>query len=616
MALKVTTTAPDKRVEKERSKSKAADSTWRSLGSGSLYQVSDLDREEAQQGTNAIGHGDFQRLIFGFTIVAQMVLLCHTNVLALITNPVDHWCRPPPEFADMPTVLWKNVGIPVDALGRYSQCRMYVRPGGGPNDTETIPCNTWDYNLDQELKSARSFWNLVCHRTWLLYLGKGVFMSGALLVVPFMGYLADTEGRRPVIVGASFLLLLSAVASCFTEAFPVYLALKFINSACASTVHIVTVILLFEVAPQEYRTFYTGFGSSVGAFFGELLFAVVTAIRLDWFLLQLFVMAPTLLLLSATFAVHESPLWLLTMSKLKEAEEVIYAAAKMNGVSRIQAKQALERIKFEMNKANVPFAPAGPSSLLGPGSLRGRAAAVFATTFTVMLTYYSVIWNPKVGGSLLVRIISTILLPPTYLVMYLALNTLGRLQLMLVLFAMLGGASAMFGIVTYAKPSELSYALGIAAKCVASALVPTNYLFMAEMFSSSVRSAVICSAYTCGRIGAVFAAALSLLQQAGREDVAFAVVAVIVFAGLPVLMSLPETSVGRSTAFSASSDAKEARDLLDMMQNTLQPRRTKAKRRQKPTNAPQEKRRRKSTNAPEEKHKEKKQNSRARSSRI
>ncbi|XP_077508588.1 organic cation transporter protein-like [Amblyomma americanum] len=607
--------APDKRVEKEPSKSKGADSTWRSLGSGSFYQVSDLDREEAQQGTNVIGHGDFQRLIFGFTIVAQMVLLCHTNVLSLITTPVDHLCKPSPQFANMPTAVWKNVGIPADEVGRYSQCRVYVRPGGGPNDTETIACNTWDYDPDQALKSARSFWNLVCHRTWLLYLGKGVFMSGALFVVPFMGYLADTEGRKPVIVGASFILLLTAVASCFTETFLVYLALIFVNSACASTVHIVTVILLFEVAPQEYRTFYMGFGSSVGAFFGELLFAVVTAIRLDWFLLQILVMAPTLLLLSATFAVHESPLWLLTMSKVKEAEEVIYAAARMNGVPRIQAKQAVDRIKFEMNKANVPFAPAGPSSLLGPGSLRGRAAAVFANTFTVMLAYYSVTWNPKLGGSLLVRIISTILLPPTYLVMYLALNTLGRLQLMLILFAMLGGASAMFGVVTYAKPSELSYALGIAAKCVASALVPTNYLFMAEMFSTSVRSAVICGAYTCGRIGAVFASVLSLLQQAGREDVAFAVVAVIVFAGLPVLMSLPETSVGRSTTFSASSD-KEAKDLLDMMQNTLQPRRTKAKRRQKPTNAPQEKRRQKSTNAPQEKRKVKKQNSRRRSSQM
>ncbi|KAK8777982.1 hypothetical protein V5799_020675 [Amblyomma americanum] len=581
--------APDKPVENEASKNRAMDLTWRTQGSGSFCEVSDLDREEAQQGTNAIGHGHFQRLIFGFTIVAQMVLLCHSNAVALITNPVDHWCKPPPEFANMPTAVWKNVGIPVDEVGRYSQCRVYVRPGGGPNDTETALCKVWDYDPDQALRSARSFWNLVCHRTWLLYLGKGVFMSGALLVVPFMGYLADTEGRKPVIVGASFVLLLTAVASCFTEAFPVYLALIFINSACASTVHVVTVILLFEVAPQEYRTFYMGFGSSVGVFFVELLFIVVTAIQLGWFLLQLLIMAPTLLLLSATFIVHESPLWLLTMSKVKEAEEVIYAAAKMNGVPRIRAKKAVDRIKLEINKTNVPFAPAGPSSLLGPGWLRARTAAVFGTTFIVMLTYYSLSWNRKLGGNLVVRIFSAILLAPTYLVMYLALNTLGRLQLMLVLFAMLGGASAMFGIATNAEPSELAYAIGIAAKCVATALVPTNYLYMAEMFPSSVRSAVICGAYTCGRIGAVFASVLGLLENADLEDVAFAVLAVIVFAGLPVLLSLPETSIGRSTAVSAPADAKEARDLLDMMQNTLQLRHTRRKRRQRPATAIEEK---------------------------
>ncbi|KAH7956656.1 hypothetical protein HPB52_011478 [Rhipicephalus sanguineus] len=293
-------------------------STVRTPSSGLPYVGTDVDREEAQQGTNVIGNGDFQRLIFGFTIVAHMVLLCHSNVLALITDPVDHWCKPPPEYAGMSANQWKNVGIPADEAGRLSQCRTYVRPGAAPNDTETAPCDSWDYDPAEAHRSARSYWNLVCQRSWLLPLGNGVFMSGALIVVPLMGYLADTEGRKPVIVISSFVLMASAVVSCFAEAYPVYLCLIFVNSACASTVHIVTVILLFEVSPVQYRTFYTGLGSSMGVVFVELLFIVVTAVRTGWFALQLLVVAPTLLLLSATFAVYESPMWLLTMSRLKD----------------------------------------------------------------------------------------------------------------------------------------------------------------------------------------------------------------------------------------------------------------------------------------------------------
>ncbi|XP_037515318.1 solute carrier family 22 member 6 [Rhipicephalus sanguineus] len=567
--------------ENEEKRKNAGDPTSAALtpGSGSLNVGTDVDREEAQQGTNVIGDGEFQRLVFGFTIVAQMVLLCHSNVLALITDPVDHWCKPPPDYAGMSANQWKNVGVPADEAGRFSQCRAYVRPGAAPNDTETALCDSWDYDPAEAHRSARSYWDLVCQRSWLLPLGKGVFMSGALIVVPFMGYLADTEGRKPVILISSFVLMMSAIASCFAEAYPIYLVLIFVNSACASTVHIVTVILLFEVSPVQYRTFYTGLGSSLGVVFVELLFIVVTAVRIGWFPLQLLVMAPTLLLLSATFTVYESPMWLLTMSRLKEAEEVIYIAAKANGVSRISTKQALDRIKFEMNKAIVPYAPVAPNALLLPGSLRGRAAAVFVITFIVMLAYYSLTWSHRLGGgsNLVVRVIYVVALVPTYMAMYAALNTLGRLQLMLLLFAILGGFSGLYGIATYAEPGEVAYALAIAAKLVASAAIPTNYLYMAELFPSSVRSAVMCGAYTCGRVGAVFASGLAHLQDIGREDLGFALLATVVFGGLVALLSLPETTVGGAADVTVASMDGNRRDLLDVMQNTLMPTRKKRK---------------------------------------
>lgn len=555
-------------------------STVRTLGSGSLCIVTDVDREEVQQGANVIGHGDFQRILFGFTIVAHTVLLCHSHVLALITDPVDHWCKPPPEFAGMSAAHWKNVGIPADEAGRFSQCRVYVRPGATSNDTESALCDSWDYDDVEAHRSARSYWNLVCQRSWLLSLGNGVFMSGALIVVPFMGYLADTEGRKPVIIVASFVLMMTAIASCLAEAFPLYLALIFVNSACASTVHIVTVILMFEVAPLQYRTFYTGLGSSLGVLLVEMLFVVVTAVRIGWFPLQLLVVAPTLLLLSATFAVHESPMWLLSMSRLKEAEEVIYTAAKANGVPRVHAKYSLDRIKFEMNKASVPYSPVAPTALLVPGSLRGRAAAVFVTTFTAVLAYYSLTWSRLLGGSsnLVVRVISVVALAPTYLAMYMALNTLGRLQFMLLLFTLLGGISGLYGIATYAEPHEVAYALAIAAKCLASALIPTNYLYMAELFPSSVRSAVMCGAYTCGRVGAVFASALSLLQDVGREDAGFAILAVAVFGGLLALLSLPETAVRGTADVAITNMDGKRRDLLEVMQTTLVPKRKRKRR--------------------------------------
>lgn len=143
-------------------------------------------------------------------------------------------------------------------------------------------------------------------------------MNGALIVVPFMGYLADSEGRKPVIVIFSIVVMMSAIASCFAEAYLVYLMLIFVTSACASTIHLVTVILLFEVLSVQYHAFHMGLGSSIGVVLVELLFVVVTVVHIDWFPLQLLAVAPTLLLISTTFIAYKSPIWLLTMSRIKE----------------------------------------------------------------------------------------------------------------------------------------------------------------------------------------------------------------------------------------------------------------------------------------------------------
>ncbi|KAH9377654.1 hypothetical protein HPB48_022348 [Haemaphysalis longicornis] len=521
--------------------------TGRTMGSMSI--VTQVDLSQAQHGINAIGHGDFQKFILCFTITAHMALLCHSNALALITDPVDHWCRPPPEFAEMAAAQWKNVGIPVDASGGYSQCLAYAHNGSGLNDSETTPCNEWDYDEEAASRSARSHWDLVCHRAWLLSLGKGVFMSGTLLVTPAMGYLADTKGRQPVIVGASYVLVLCTLASCFAEVYPIYVALTFVNSACASTIHIVTVILLFEVAPPEYRTFYSGLGSSVGVLLAELFLTLVSTTRTSWQVRQLIVVSPTILLLSVTFIVYESPLWLLTMYKLKEAEEIMNMAATMNRTPRIRTQRAVHRIKHAMRKVSIPYLAASPAALMLHGTLRLRAAGIFATTYAIMLAYYSLVWSDRLSGgrNLLLRIASALLLGPAYLFMYVALSRMGRLQFMLVLFALVGGATGLYAVAIYAQPQEVAYALFVVAKCLTSAMIPPNYLYMAELFPTSMRSAVMCTAYTFGHVGAVFASSLSLLQSAGREDLEFAVVSAQVFLCMTVLLAMPETGFATVT---------------------------------------------------------------------
>ncbi|XP_077507621.1 solute carrier family 22 member 6-like [Amblyomma americanum] len=529
-------------------------------------EAAEAENEQLQQSANVYGHGNFQRLIFAFNIMALMVLQCHSRVFAFIAYPVEHWCKPTKRFANLSVALWKNVGIPIEEAGRYSQCFVYAYPGHG-NDSLIVPCSSWDYDEKEGYGSVRSFWDLVCHRSWLLPLVDAVYMSGALFLVPVAGYLADTTGRQPVIIGAVLALVFTTTAGCIYESFGVYLITRFICSACASTIHLLSVILLFEVIPLEFRTFYIGFACSLGNILADVFFLILGQLNLSWSVRQAVVVSPTLLLLSVHSIIYESPIWLMAIGRMEDAEDVILKAARINGVQRRVAEKGMAAIRSEMGWSDISLLPMTPKAVIEPGPIRTRASAVFLSTFAIMFGFFFISASSHFLQQAVVRMVSTVLLGPCYLAMYVALNSMGRLKLLMALTALLGGVSSLCAIAIYARPVAVSYMLVVIAKALASVLIPINYLYISELFPTAVRSAVLCGAYTFGRVGAVLAASLGPLKFARREDLGFAVAALAAFASTWIVMKLPETSVGTV----ATADVEKRKDLMDLMQRSLSP---------------------------------------------
>ncbi|KAH7960014.1 hypothetical protein HPB49_016208 [Dermacentor silvarum] len=538
--------------------------------------VAEAENDQIEQGATTYGHGNFQRRIFCCGIVALVVLQCHNQVFAFICPPVDHWCKPAKRFANMSTPLWKNIAIPVDDGGHYSECLVYVYPGN-VNDTTVKRCDSWDYAVGETDRSVRSFWDIVCHRTWLLSLAEVVYRSGALFV-PVAGYVADMSGRQPVITTAVLSLVFSTIAGCLTESFAIYLVTRFINSACASTVQVLTVIVLFEVIPIDFRTYYIGFAWSLGIFVAELFLLLLKSLyhRIGWFFAQIIVLAPTVLLLSAPFFIYESPIWLMSMGRIKSAEAIMLKAARINGVRRENAENALKAIRTDISRSDASLSPGvTPWAIITPGVIRVRAISVFFSNFAIMFAFFTITRSTRLLGEMnAAHIASVLILAPSYLAMYCALNSFGRLKLLMVLLALLGGMSTICGIAIYARPVEVSYVLVIIARAAVSVLLPTNYLYIIELFPTVLRSAVLCGAYSCGRVGAVLAASMTPIKYAGREDLCFALAAMAVFANLVVVMQLPETSVG----IKATEEVKQEKDILHVMQKSLSPLRQKRRR--------------------------------------
>lgn len=547
------------------------------------YQDRDVGGPATHQllpcGTTVYGHGDFQRLLCCFVILTLIVLQCHNQASSLIARPVVHWCRPPSKFADLSTSRWKNVGIPLDDDGQPSECLVYVHPGHQPNDTETVECDAWDYD-SQGYRSARSYWNLVCRRAWLLSLSNVVHISGAVFVVPVAGFVADAFGRKLVIVSGVTVLLLSTLGTCLTRSFWLHLATRFLNSASAGTVFVVSLTLLYEVAPLAYRVFYVGVSCSLGAFLVDVSLIMLAPFPLSWTVLEAVILSPTALLVLAACAVRESPAWLLVLSRVDEAEAVMLEAARMNDVHRVTARQAMQRLRTDINRSDVTYSYRLMSTAPISESRCARVAGVFVVSFALMLSFDGLAWSSRMREEAAVGIVSVVLSAPSYVSMYLALMTLGRLQFLVAAMALLGGTCILFGVAVTARPRVVGDALLVVAQCCARVLVPATYLYVAELFPTGVRSTALCGAYASGRLGAVVASALALLEDKGYEDLEFAVVGSTVFVGVAVLVWLPETS--RGIADVRGTGVAEG-DVLKAMQETLDlaPPRTKSRGRRK-----------------------------------
>lgn len=118
-------------------------------------------RQEYLDLLELVGHGNFQlRVLFCAHLSLVMVLFHHWSAHVL-TQPVDHWCKPPALFAHLTREQWLNVSVPVieDSHGnrRHSQCAMYDLSTIVFNGSRVeVPCDGWDYDLPPDTSTLVS----------------------------------------------------------------------------------------------------------------------------------------------------------------------------------------------------------------------------------------------------------------------------------------------------------------------------------------------------------------------------------------------------------------------------------------------------------------------------
>lgn len=357
------------------------------------------------------------------------------------------------------------------------------------------------------LPVLRTAWHLSSVQIGLLGSANFIgFLFGALLA----GTLGDLIGRRAVMMWALALYCAASLVSAMVDTWPAFFASRIVAGVGTGAESAIIAPYLAEFVARRFRGSFTGslagffsFGFVAAALLG---YFIVPAHEEGWRIVLVITALPVVMLLWWRRALPESPRWLESRGRLREAEVIL---------DRIEAGYARRGIALPAPVAE-PLAPqlkAGTLATNFAALLAPRQARITVMTWIMWLSitfsYYAFfVWIP----SLLVEAGMSITRSFAYsLTMYCAqvpgyfsaawLNErIGR-QATIATYMLLGGASAL-GL-AFAQDDQQIMLAGICLSFFMNGTYAGVYAYTAEVFPTAVRTTGAGLASAIGRIGAI-----------------------------------------------------------------------------------------------------------------
>lgn len=310
--------------------------------------------EEALRTVGDFGVFQWLLIIYLVVFVAPMrVIPLFTHIFTLLEPP--HWCRQPEleEFFNLTREQARDIGVPRESDGRWSQCEMYdfnwtaLAPFKWSQDLHeagfnlsvltgdaelpsVVPCHFgWHYDHSKIYPTIVSEMDWVCGYTWKSYVANSAFFGSMSFGVLTFGAISDRVGRVPVMITIYILAGVGAVATYFTQDFYVFLATRIIEGGVLLSISIIPFVLAVEyVSAQKRMLVLSAFRFAyplLGVFMPWVAYAVG-----DWRLLNAIVLLPCLVGPVVSIFIPESTRWLLGKGKTERAKKILLSIARVN----------------------------------------------------------------------------------------------------------------------------------------------------------------------------------------------------------------------------------------------------------------------------------------------
>jgi MFS transporter, putative metabolite:H+ symporter len=332
------------------------------------------------------------------------------------------------------------------------------------------------------------------------------FLFGALLA----GTLGDLIGRRAVMMSALAFYCAASLVSAAVDTWPSFFAARIVAGIGTGAESAIIAPYLAEFVARRFRGSFTGalagffsFGFVAAALLG---YFIVPAYENGWRVVLVITAMPVVMLLWWRRALPESPRWLESRGREKEAEAVL---------EKIEAGFARDGCGLPEPVVETTAAPGKAGTLLANflALLVGRQARITIMTWIMWLSitfsYYSFfVWIPGLlvqnGMSITKSFAYSLAIycaqVPGYFSAAWFNERVGR-QATIASYMLLGGVSAL-GLAFAHSDQEIMLA-GICLSFFMNGTYAGVYAYTAEVFPTAIRTTGAGLASAIGRIGAI-----------------------------------------------------------------------------------------------------------------
>ena len=402
-------------------------------------------------------------------------------------------------------------------------------------------CVEWEFDHSVYTSTVVTDFELVCDRGVLRSMIVTVQMLASLVASVLFGLLGDWYGRARTAGVAVILFIVSAALTAGSTKFEVFLVLGSFSAAVRFGLYICLFTLCMESVGERHRSLAGVFWVVPWAV-GIMVVAAAGWMLRSWWQLQLACAATALSLLPGVWLLPESPRWLATRGRAKEAAAGLHKIARINGnVLPPDITERLERLSLVDPEGGIHCRE---MNLLF--STRRMCALSFATIWlwiVMSVVYYGVAFDStQLADNAYLAVMFGGLVELPSMVAVPLIDRCGRRPVMAAAYFLTAAAILPIPAVPAGWPVLL---LGMVGKLAIGAGFAVIYIHLEEYMPTEVRNAALGLSSMAEGVGGAISPHVAYGLGGwhwAAPSIVFGVLAVS--AGLVTLLVLPET-VGR-----------------------------------------------------------------------